>query len=56
MGSPRSAALGTVGDTGSEQELSDVSGTTRRSDTVQQGVAAVVSLTIVRPSTTGVQA
>ena len=51
MGSPRSDAQGTVGD-GRERELSDVAGTPRRSDTVQQGVAAAVSFTIARASTT----
>ena len=55
MGSPRNDAQGTVGD-GRERELSDVAGTPRRSDTVQQGVAAAVSFTIARASTTGVQA
>jgi hypothetical protein len=43
--SPRSDAQGTVGD-GRERELSDVAGTLRRSDTVQQGVSAAVSFTI----------
>ena len=48
------AQEGTVGDR-RERELSDVAGTLRRSDTVQQGVAAAVSFTITRASTTGVQ-
>ena len=52
--SSRSDAQGTVGD-GRERELSDVAGTLRRSDTTQQGVAAAVSFTIARPSTTSVQ-
>ena len=54
MGSPRSDAQGTVGD-GRERELSDVAGTPRRSDTVQQGVAAAVSVTITRTPATSVQ-
>ncbi len=54
MGSPRSDAQGTVGD-GSERELSDVTGTPRRPDTVQQGVAAAVSFTITRAPATSVQ-
>ncbi len=52
--SSRSAALGTEGDI-REQELSDVTGTPRRSDTVQQGVAAAVSFTIARAPATSVQ-
>jgi hypothetical protein len=52
--SSRNDAQGTVGE-GRERELSDVAGTLRRSDTVQQGVAAAVSFTITRASTTGVQ-
>ena len=52
--SSRNDTQGTVGDR-RERELSDVAGTLRRSDTVQQGVAAAVSFTITRASTTGVQ-
>ena len=51
--SSRIDAQGTVGE-GRERELLDVAGTPRRSDTVQQGVAADVSFTITRASTTGV--
>ena len=54
MESPRTDAQGTVGD-GRERELSDVVGTPRRSDTVQQGVAAAVSFTIARAPATSVQ-
>ena len=46
MGSPRSDAQGTVGD-GRERELSDVTGTPLRSDTVQPGVAAAVRDAVV---------
>ena len=52
--SSRNDTQGTVGDR-RERELSDVAGTLRRSDTVQQGVSAAVSFTITRASTTGVQ-
>jgi hypothetical protein len=52
--SPRNDTQGTVGD-GREREFSDVAGTLRRSDTVQQGVAAAVSFTITTASTTDVQ-
>ncbi len=53
--SSRSDVQGTVGD-GRERELLDVAGTPRRSDIVQQGVAAAVSFTITRaPSVQGWQ-
>ena len=54
VGSPRNDVQGTVGDE-RERELSDVTGTPRRSDTVQQGVAADVSFTITRASPTSVE-
>ncbi len=54
LGSPRNDAQGTVGD-GRERELLDVSGTSRRSDTVHQGVPASVSFTITRTPDTNVQ-
>ena len=54
VGSPRTDAQGTVGD-GREREVSDVAGTPRRSDTVQQGVAAAASFTIARAPATSVQ-
>ena len=54
MGSPRSDAQGTVSD-GGEREFSDVTGTPRPSDTVQQGVDVDVSFTITRAPATSVQ-
>jgi hypothetical protein len=54
VGSPRNDDQGTVGDD-SERELSDVTGTSRRSDTVQKGVAVAVSFTITRAPATSVQ-
>jgi len=52
--SSRNDIQGTVGDR-RERELLDVAGTPRRSDTVQQGVAAAVSFTVTRAPTTSVQ-